>query len=227
SSINQTKQQIVNLDEEILVLQQRQTDGNWLGLEVSQNQFEYSRSLLIEHQSELQQELAEQQLLLKNVQQRIDAMTIQSPIAGTLYDLEIRNVGQTIQANEPIAKVIPADTPLQIKALVSEAEANSIRVGLPTQIHLDSCTYSNFGILEGEVKSVESVTPQTAETFVTVDTANTNQHIVTVEATTDPTETNAQTCKLLPGTKGQINIIAKQERVLTFFLRKLRFSNNV
>ena len=228
ANITQTEQQLSTVNEEIAALQQRQSSGRWLSFKTTPGQFEYSERLLLEHQSELQQQLTEQQNQLANVRQKIDNMTVQAPIAGTLYDLQVKNVGQTVEANTPIAKIIPADTTLQVKALVSEAEANNIEVGFPTQINLASCTY-NFGILEGKVKSIEKVTPQSAESFVAVDdpAVDTNQHLVTVETIANPGETGALPCKLLPGAEGEINIIAKQERFLNFFLRKLRFSTNV
>lgn len=229
TNIAQIRQQLNQVNEEISTLQQRQAAGNWLAFEVPQGQFEFSRRLLLDHQIELQQQLTEQQNQLAIVQQQIDDTKVYAPVAGTLYDLEIKNVGQAIEANQPIAKIVPADTTLHIKAVVSEAEASNIEVGFPTQINLNSCAYSNFGIVEGEVKAVEALTPQSAENVIGEDptVSTTNQHIVTIEASTDISETGTQPCKLLPGAEGNVSIIAKQERFLNFFLKKLRLSRNV
>lgn len=229
TNIAQSSQQLNNVNEEIAILQQRQASGNWLAFKTPQGQFEFSKRLLLEYQDELQQQLIEQQKQLASVQQQIDDTKVYTPVAGTLYDLEIKNVGQAIEANQPIAKIVPADTTLHIKAVVSEAEARNIEVGFPTQINLNSCEYSNFGILEGEVKAVEALTPQSAESFISEapSVGNTNQHIVTIETNTDTRETGTQPCKLLPGAEGNVSIIAKQERFLNFFLRKLRLSRDV
>ncbi|MEM9806736.1 MAG: HlyD family efflux transporter periplasmic adaptor subunit [Cyanobacteria bacterium P01_D01_bin.56] len=229
TNIAQSSQQLNNVNEEIAILQQRQASGNWLAFKTPQGQFEFSKRLLLEYQDELQQQLTEQQKQLASVQQKIDNTKVYAPVAGTLYDLEIKNVGQAIEANQPIAKIVPADTTLHIKAVVSEVEARNIEVGFPTQINLNSCEYSNFGILEGEVKAVEALTPQSAESFISEapSVGNTNQHIVTIETNTDTRETGTQPCKLLPGAEGNVSIIAKQERFLNFFLRKLRLSRDV
>lgn len=229
AKVNQTKQQLNHLNEEITALQQRQASGEWLGLKPTQSQFEYSRKLLLEHENELNAELAQQQQQQARVQQQIDSMIVRTPVAGTLYELEVKNVGQSIEANQTIAKIIPDDTMLEITALVSDADVSNVRVGLPVRLNLASCTSANFGILNGQVKSVERATPDVAGSFITTDSfsANANEHIVTVEAKTGTDNGGPATCKLLPGMEGDISIIAKQERFLSFFLRKLGVSSDV
>ncbi|MEM6255105.1 MAG: HlyD family efflux transporter periplasmic adaptor subunit [Cyanobacteria bacterium P01_D01_bin.156] len=225
--ISQTQQQLKQLNDELIAIEERQASGRWLAFKVPQGQFEYSKRLLLDNQNELQQRLTVQQQQLANVQEQIDNTTIYTPLAGTVYDLEIKNVGQTVAAGEPIAKIISKDIPLEIKALVSDSDVNIIKVGSPTQINLASCAYSNFGILEGEVADIQALTPELAEGFTAEDglSPNFDQHMVTIVA--KPDNSRQQTCKVLPGVNGEVNIIARQERFLNFVLRKLRFSSNV
>lgn len=229
AKITQTKQQLNHLNTEITALQQRQASGEWLGLKPTRSQFEYSRKLLLEHQDELNVELNQQQQQLARVQQQIDNMTVRAPVAGTLYELDVRSVGQSVEANQTIAKIIPDDTTLEIKAVVAEDDAQDIRVGLPVRLNLSSCTSANFGVLKGQVKSVERATPDLVDSFITTDSlsSSANEHIVTLEAKSGTPEGGPATCKLLPGMEGEVTIIAKQERFLSFFLRKLRLSSDV
>ncbi len=233
TQIASTKERIAQINGQLSALdRQRSTESAWLqqltiadlGIGNSLQQIEYSRSLLLEHRSDLQTQLRKERGQLERAQQQMDKLIIRSPEAGKIYDLVINKEGQTIEADEVVAKVIPDGVGLEIKALVSDTDIKNIQVGYPTQMNLPNCAPSRFGSLSGEVSSIELAQPDVKDDVAK--NVSEDTYMVTVKTQAETLQSGSRTCKLLPGMEGEVTIIAKQEKLLNFFLRKLRFKTN-
>ncbi|MEM9976105.1 MAG: hypothetical protein AAF808_00595 [Cyanobacteria bacterium P01_D01_bin.2] len=227
ATINQTQEQIVQINSEIRALEQRrasQAKSRRSPFSASEIKlFEYSKGLLLDHQRGLNTQLEQQRAQLAKVELGIDKLTVRTPTAGTLYGLELNYSGQTVSSNEVIAKVLPDGMALEIKAVVPDSTIKHIEVGHYTHINLSNCG-PGYDPLEGQVASIQPVA-QTPSFSTTGDAIAQNNYVVTVE--TNSQDAGSNTCKLLPGTKGDITIIARQEKLSDLFLRKLRVKTDV
>ncbi|MEL6332902.1 MAG: hypothetical protein AAFQ76_09965 [Cyanobacteria bacterium J06626_26] len=230
ATIDQTEEQIVQINSEIRALDQRrasQAKSRRSPFSASEVKlFEYSKGLLLNHQRGLNTQLEQQRAQLAQVEQGIDKLTVRTPTAGTLYGLELNYSGQMVSPNEVIAKVLPDGMALEVKAVVPDSKIKHIEVGHSTHIELSNCG-PGYDLLEGQVASIQPIaqTPGFSKTGDAIAQTTPKSYVVTVEA--NPQDAGANTCKLLPGTKGEITVIARQEKLSDLFLRKLRLKTNV
>ena len=234
AKIASIEEQITQIDSQLKALEKRRSaETNWLqqltveGLEGRKDlsQYNASRKWLLEHRSDLETQLRENRNQLAKVQQQVDSLTIRAPYEGSIYELGLNRPGQTVSANETIAKVVPDGAALEIQALVPATQINSVEIGYPAQMNLASCAFLSFGSLQGQVSSVEPVQIDagTNPSAIRLDPS----YLITVETNAKNLQSGSRTCELSPGMKGELEIITKQEQLLTFILRRLRLKTSI
>ncbi len=231
-----TEERIFQVDGQLKTLERRRlAESTWLqqlttsglGIGGGAAQFEYSKARLLEYRNDLATQLQGERDQLKQAQQQIDNLIIRSPAAGSIYDLQLDKLGQTVNANETIAKLVPDGVDLEIKALIPDTQIKNVEVGYPTQMKLSQCASFSFGALEGQVTSVEPLQPDADTDLVKSKDIPQNSYIVTINAPEKSLQSGSRICEVLPGMKGELKIMANQEKLMNFFLRKLRFKTNV
>ena len=80
---------------------------------------------------------------------------LRSPVNGIVFDLKPRGKGYVARGTETVMKIVPYDT-LQAKVEIPSDQIGFVRVGMPADISIDSFPATDFGVLEGKVKSVGS-----------------------------------------------------------------------
>lgn len=223
-----TEEHIAQVNDQIRALEQRHLAETNLakqltakGLKTATAQVESSKEILLNRRLSLNAQLSQERQQLENAQQQVDNLIVRSPIVGTVYELELDRLGQNVGANQTIAKVIPNGAALEVKAWVPDTYLENIEVGHPTRMALSDCAPLSFGHLEGQVQSIE---PAQADPILLAreGLSEKNAHVVTVETEEQFLQSALRTCQLLPGMQGELTIITKQEKLLNFFLRKLR-----
>ena len=220
AQVTQLQEQVAQLENEITALDQRQSTQSTFGSGESQA-FQYSQGLLLSHRSDLNAQLNYQQDRLSQAEKKLENLIISAPSGGMLYNLNLNTLGQSVQPNDEIAKVIPESAALEIRTSTNNANAPSIEVGAPAQINLVNCKPVRFRPLPGQVSSIEPTVSGS-----NLGAASGNSYIITIEPDAEELQLAPDDCQLLPGTEGEITIIAKQEKLLDFFLRKLRLNKN-
>ncbi|MEM7066694.1 MAG: HlyD family efflux transporter periplasmic adaptor subunit [Cyanobacteria bacterium P01_B01_bin.77] len=222
------EERIVQIDDQIRALEQRHLAETNLakqltakGLQTAIAQFKASKEILLDQRLSLNTQLSQERQQLEKAQQQVDNLTVRSPVDGIVYQLGLDRVGQNVGASQTIAKVIPTGAALGVKALVPETYLESIEVGYPAQMALSDCAPLSFGHLEGQVRSIEPA-PADSTLLTQEGRPENNAHVVTVETEEQALQSALRTCELLPGMQGELTIITKQEKLLNFFLRKLR-----
>ena len=232
-----TEEHIVQIEGQLSALERRRlAEVTWLeqltpgGVGVGNNlpQFEYSKRLLLAHQGRLETELDEEFEQLVQAQQEVENLTVRSPEAGTIYNLELKKLGQTFRPDETVAQLTSNGERLEIRALVPDTEIRNIEVGHPTKLTLSKCPSFRFGSLPGQVSSVDLAQQKPITGLINSDSIGDDAHVVTVETNNVRTlRSGSNTCELLPGVKGELTIITKQEKFFNFFLRKLRLNPGI
>ena len=72
-----------------------------------------------------------------------------------MFDLQPRSSGYAAQSTETVMKIVPFDK-LQANVEVPSRDIGFVRVGMPADISIDSFPSTDFGVLQGTVKSVGS-----------------------------------------------------------------------
>lgn len=104
---------------------------------------------------QLQGELAELRSKLTELQVNIRYQDVRSPVDGVVFDLKPTGPGFVAQGSEPVMKIVPYDA-LQAKVEIPSSDIGFVRVGKPVEISIDSFPASDFGVVEGTLKSIGS-----------------------------------------------------------------------
>ncbi|MEM9484211.1 MAG: HlyD family efflux transporter periplasmic adaptor subunit [Cyanobacteria bacterium P01_F01_bin.116] len=220
AQVTQLQEQLAQVESEITALEQRPSIQSTFSTGESQALY-YSQGLLLSHRSDLNAQLNYQQDRLSQAEKKLENLIVSAPSGGILYDLNLNSLGQSVQPNDEIAKVIPEDAALEIRTSTNNANAPSIEVGSPARINLANCKPVRFQPLPGQVSSIEPIISGSNPAV-----SGGRSYTITIEPDAEELQSAPANCQLLPGMEGEITIIARQEKLFDFFLRKLRLKKN-
>ena len=81
--------------------------------------------------------------------------SIESPVSGIVFDLKPTAEGYVAQSSEPIMKIVPFDD-LEADIEIPSNKIGFVKVGAPVEISIDSFPSTDFGVLNGTIKSIGS-----------------------------------------------------------------------
>ncbi len=90
-----------------------------------------------------------EQIIFKNSKQKITA-----PCDGYIDKLLIHTVGGVVTPAQQLYALTPANTPLMIKATVTNKDIGFIKERMPVKIKIDTFDFQKYGMIKGEVKSI-------------------------------------------------------------------------
>lgn len=181
------------------------------------------KNSLLQRQSELEKQFSSEQQELLQVQKEIKKTVISAPISGVILKLNLRNPNQTVRVGEELAQISPINIPLVIKAKVSTQDISKVKIGQKSQMRVSAYPYPDYGILAGKVIEIspDAIIPQNT---------GVNSILPYYEVTLQPDKIYLKDDPknaLQPGMEIQADIIAKNQTVLTFILRKARLFTNL
>jgi hemolysin D len=131
---------------------------------------------LVEHQEELkaQREQAEAEYRRKNLddltqaQQKVSSLheqfieaskkyrlqTLTAPVDGTVQQLAVHTEGGVVTRAQTLLVLVPADSQLEIEAMVPNKDIGFVRQGQEVAVKIDTFNYTRYGLLHGKVISV-------------------------------------------------------------------------
>ena len=129
-----------------------ETDGRLNQARVERLRQQTSQNQLIQ---QLKAELEELEARITEASVNLRYQALRSPVNGIVFDLKPRGKGYVAQGTETVMKIVPYDT-LEAKVEIPSNQIGFVRVGMPTDINIDSFPATDFGVLEGKVKSIGS-----------------------------------------------------------------------
>ena len=141
---------------ELQYLQQLNTVADVNG-RFKQSIVERKRQKAVQDQ-QIQQLKAELEQLQANITEasvNLRYQVLRSPVHGIVFDLKPRGEGYAAQGTETVMKIVPYDT-LQARVEIPTNQIGFVKVGMPADVSIDSFPATDFGVLEGEVKSIGS-----------------------------------------------------------------------
>lgn len=169
---------------------------------------------LIQKKAELAAQLSQFQKEQQQLDRQIDQTTIRATSDGTILKLDLRNSGQVVRPGDAIAQIAPSNTALVIKANLSTQDIQTVAAGQRVQLRVEACPYPDFGTLEGTVKTIspDAIAEKDKGSYFEV----------TIQPKVLTLSQRSRQCSIQPGMEAKADIIAKEETVLQFILRKAR-----
>jgi hemolysin D len=87
-------------------------------------------------------------------QRRTQLQELVAPVAGTVQQLSVHTVGGVVTPAQSLLVIVPADSHLEIEAMVLNRDIGFVRAGQDAQIKIDTFNFSRYGLLHGQVLSV-------------------------------------------------------------------------
>src|SRR5262249_28219632 len=91
---------------------------------------------------------------LAKANQKIEEKTLRAPVDGKVQQLAVFTVGGVATAAQPVMVIVPADSRLEIEAMVSNRDIGFVEPGQPAEIKVDTFDFTRFGLLRGIVLNV-------------------------------------------------------------------------
>jgi HlyD family type I secretion membrane fusion protein len=77
-----------------------------------------------------------------------------APVTGTVQQLAVHTIGGIVTPAQPLLVVVPADSELEIEAMISNRDIGFVREGQDAQIKVDTFPFTRYGLLPGRVLHV-------------------------------------------------------------------------
>jgi len=153
----QAQQQVVEQEHELTVQHQRRDEtGEALGAlaqQRAQTAAEYRKSLLADLAKAESQASEHRQDQVKAAERR-RLQTLTAPVDGTVQQLAVHTVGGVVTPAQPLLVIVPAESHLEIEAMVPNRDIGFVHAGEPAQIKIDTFNFTKYGLLHGEVLNV-------------------------------------------------------------------------
>jgi hemolysin D len=153
----ETMQQLVDQQQELNVQKHRLQEARaaWAAVIQSRAQAiaEFRRTVSGELSTAEQKTAAAAQELIKiDKRSRLQALT--APVDGVVQQLAIHSVGGVVTPAQVLLVVAPADSTIEIEAMVSNRDIGFVREGQQAEIKVDTFSFTRYGLLPGRVVSV-------------------------------------------------------------------------
>jgi hemolysin D len=116
-----------------------------------QTEAEYRRAVLTDlTQADQKARSLSEDLIKVGEHQRLQTLT--APVAGTVQQLAVHTVGGVVTPAQPLLVIVPAESHLEIEAMVSNRDIGFVHAG--QQAEIGTFNFTKYGLLHGKVLSI-------------------------------------------------------------------------
>lgn len=185
------------------------------------------KEALLQQQTEINKQIQTTRLELQKVAKDLDKTLIKAVADGTIFKKNFNNSGQNVQAGQKLFTIVPENAPLEIKAAVAPQDKNYLEDGAGVHMKVSACPYPSYGTLKGKVTHIAQDTTQPPQDETKgISSKQTNIPTAFYEVIIKPEKLSIgqgnNQCVIELGLEGDVDIIAREETILQFFLRKAR-----
>lgn len=91
---------------------------------------------------------------IKEIEFRKHQQNIISPVDGYVNTLLVHTTGGVVTPAQKLVSVVPANSPLVVKATVMSKDIGFIREGMPVLVKIDTFDFQKYGMINGTVKKI-------------------------------------------------------------------------
>ena len=81
---------------------------------------------------------------------------LRAPVDGTVQQLAVHTVGGVVTPAQALLEIVPADTRLEIEAMVQNRDVGFVHAGQKAEIKVDTFSFTKYGLLHGKVLNVSA-----------------------------------------------------------------------
>src|SRR6185437_10411899 len=85
---------------------------------------------------------------------RRELQTLTAPVDGTVQQLAVHTLGGVVTPAQALLVVVPAESRLEIEAMVPNSDIGFVHPGQSAEIKVDTFNFTRYGLLHGDVLSV-------------------------------------------------------------------------
>jgi hemolysin D len=101
---------------------------------------------------------------LVKAEQHMHEQTLTAPVDGVVQQLAVHTVGGVVTPAQTLMVIVPADSHLEIEAMISNQDIGFVHAGQRAEVKVDTFNFTRYGLLHGTVVSVsrDAVEPEAA-----------------------------------------------------------------
>ena len=192
------------------------------------------RSGVLADLAKAQDKAAELQQELVKAREHARLQTLTAPVDGTVQQLAVHTVGGVVTPAQALMVIVPAESRLEIEAMVSNRDIGFVHTGEKAEIKVDTFNFTRYGLLHGIVTNVspdaiardhpEAPKPATAAGALAESSEPKGQELVyAARVSLDRTEMRIddKMVKLSPGMAVTVEIKTGSRRVISYLLSPL------
>lgn len=153
----QDLQELTSQRQEVLVQQSRLVEAEAAIASLAQTRSrtiaEYERGLLDELAKAQQKAAGLVQDIIK-AEQRTSLQRLTAPVDGVVQQLAVNTIGGVVTPAQILMIIVPADSQLEIEAMISNRDIGFVEAGQEVAIKVDAFNFTRYGLLQGRVLSV-------------------------------------------------------------------------
>ena len=165
---------------------------------------------IYQERSQVTGEIAELEVRLPAIRQRLNETEIRSPINGIVNRVFFNSVGAVVSSGEVVAEIVPTGGQLLIEAFVDPKDIATIEPGQAAKISLTAYDPSKYGFLLGTLTKVSADTVFREET-------KSSAYSVNVSIDTAIYESEGTPVSIVLGMIAQVDIIRGERTILEYF----------
>ena len=165
---------------------------------------------IYQERSQVTGEIAELEVRLPAIRQRLNETEIRSPINGIVNRVFFNSVGAVVSSGEVVAEIVPTGGQLLIEAFVDPKDIATIEPGQAAKISLTAYDPSKYGFILGTLTKVSADTVFREET-------KSSAYSVNVSIDTEIYQSKGVPVSIVPGMIAQVDIIRGERTILEYF----------
>jgi adhesin transport system membrane fusion protein len=165
---------------------------------------------IYQERSQVTGEIAELEVRLPAIRQRLKETEIRSPIDGIVNRVFFNSLGAVVSSGEIIAEIVPTQGKLLVEAFIDPKDIATIEPGQPAKISLTAYDPSKYGYLLGTLTKVSADTVFREET-------KSSAYAVNLSIDTEIFESDDVPVSIVPGMIAQVDIIRGERTILEYF----------
>ena len=151
------EQDLVEHQQELKAQQGRLTEAA-AGVESLREQRQQTeaefRQKSLDELSQDQQKAESLQQQLVQATQKYRLQTMKAPVDGTVQQLAVHTEGGVVTPAEALLSIVPADSHMEIEAMVSNRDIGFVHAGQDVEVKVDTFNFTKYGFIHGKVLSV-------------------------------------------------------------------------
>jgi len=149
-----------------------------------------------------------------------DKRFIVAPVTGYVHLLPVKTIGGVVTTAQPVAGIVPEDTPLEVQAVVMNKDIGYLREGHRCIVKVDTYDFQKYGTIAGEVEVINPyVVEEQEKNNGAAQEQESGGYPIRVKMLTETLQTkNGDVYKVKPGMSVVAEANVGKRRVIEFFL---------